>query len=230
MPRGGEKGLHDGHRKRLKQSFLAQPGVVEDHQLLELLLFYCNPRSDTNETAHQLLNQFGSIAGVLDADPVEVVKLDKIGDHAAVLFKVVKELARRYLAVRADVSACIQNSKDAYQVLAHYFFGARSEMLYVLCLDGKQKFLGVRKVGEGDVNTVQISPRLVAQAALSLNAACVIVAHNHVSGLAFPSREDRIATKELQQILDGVGVQLIDHLIFVDDDMVSLRDSGFLEV
>ena len=225
----GEKGLHDGHRKRLKQSFLARPDLVEDHQLLELLLFYCNPRSDTNGTAHQLLNQFSSIAGVLDADPADVIKIDKIGDHAAVLFKVVKELARRYLAARSDVSELVQNSTAARRLLAPYFFGARNELLYVLCLDGKQKYLGVRKAGEGDVNAVQISPRLVAQAALSLNAAGVIVAHNHVSGLAFPSKEDRIATKELQQILDGVGIQLIDHLIFVDDDMVSLRDSGFLK-
>lgn len=221
-------GIHDGHRQRLKGEFLARPESFPDHKVLELLLFYANPRSDTNETAHILLDRFGSLSGVLDADPAQLTRAPGVGGHAATLLKAVKEISGRYLTARASMENIVRSTREACAVLRPYFFGAKSELLYVLCTDGKRKLLGVRQVGAGDVNEVQIMPRLVAEAAFSLNAACVILAHNHVSGLAFPSPEDRAATLELQRILAGVGIKLLDHLIFVDDDMVSLRDSGFL--
>ena len=87
--------------------------------------------------------------------------------------------------------------------------------------------LGVRKIGEGNVNAVAVTTRLIVEAALSLNAVRVVLSHNHVSGLAFPSEDDIATTYSLQGILGQVGVTLCDHLVFVDDDMVSLRDSGF---
>lgn len=221
-------GIHDGHRQRLKEEFLARPSSFPDHKVLELLLFYANPRSDTNETAHLLLEHFGSLAGVLDAEPADLIKVDKVGNHAVVLLKAVKEIAGRYLCDRSSMEGIIRSSRDAYTVLRPYFFGATCERLCVLCTDGKRKMLGVRQVSEGDVNAVQIIPRLVAGAALSLNAAGVILAHNHVSGLAYPSPEDQIATLELRKALAGVGIELLDHVIFVDGDMVSLKDSGLL--
>ena len=94
-------------------------------------------------------------------------------------------------------------------------------------MDGKGKVLGIRKLGEGNVNAVNITTRLIAEAALSLNAAAVVLAHNHVSGIAFPSGDDIATTESLAPFLARMGVELVDHLIFVDDDMVSLRDSGF---
>ena len=78
-------GTHDGHRQRLKTEFLARPDSFPDHKLLELLLFYANPRSDTNPLAHELLDRFGSLAGVLDATPEELQKVKGVGEHAAVL-------------------------------------------------------------------------------------------------------------------------------------------------
>ena len=221
-------GIHDGHRQRLKEEFLARPGSFPDHKVLELLLFYANPRSDTNETAHLLLERFGSLAGVLDADADELTKVDKIGGHAVALLRAVKEIAGRYLNARSSLSGILYTADDACRVLRPYFFGARRELVYALCLDGKRKLLGARQVGEGNVDAVEIIPRRVAEAALSLNAAGVILAHNHVSGLAFPSAADRAATAHLSQVLAGIGVELLDHLIFVDDDMVSLRESGML--
>ena len=220
-------GTHDGHRQRLKTEFLARADSFPDHKLLELLLFYANPRSDTNPLAHELLDRFGSLSGVLDATPEELCKVRGMGEHGAVLFKTVKELAGRYLTARTRVDDIARNSRDYYALLRPYFFGARNEQLCLLCLDGKGKVLGIRKLGEGNVNTVSITTRLVAEAALSLNAAAVVLAHNHVSGIAFPSEDDVATTDSLAPLLARLGVELVDHLIFVDDDMVSLRDSGF---
>ena len=222
-------GTHDGHRQRMKTEFLARPDSFPDHKVLELLLFYANPRSDTNPLAHELMEHFGSLAGVLDATPEELQKVKGVGEHAAVLFKVVKELAGRYLTVRTQVDDIAQSSKDYYALLRPYFFGARNERLCLLCLDGKHKVLGVRRLGEGNVNAVTVTTRLIAEAALSLNAAGVVLAHNHVSGLAFPSPEDLATTQSLASILSTMSITLVDHLIFVDDDMVSLRDSSYYQ-
>ena len=220
-------GTHDGHRQRLKTEFLARPDSFPDHKLLELLLFYTNPRSDTNPLAHELIDRFGSLAGVLDATPEELQKVKGVGEHAAVLFKAVKEFSGRYLTVRTQVDGIARNARDYYALLRPYFFGARNEMLCLLCLDGKHKVLGIRRLGEGNVNAVSITTRLIAEAALSLNASAVVLAHNHVSGIALPSDEDVATTNSLAPILSTLGIDLTDHLIFVDDDMVSLRDSGF---
>ena len=189
-------GTHDGHRQRLKTEFLARPDSFPDHKLLELLLFYANPRSDTNPLAHELIDRFGSLAGVLDAPVEELCKVKGVGEH---------------------------------HLLRPYFFGARNEMLCLLCLDGKGKVLGIRKLGEGNVNAVAITTRLITEAALSLNASAVVLAHNHVSGIALPSDDDVATTNSLAPFLAKLGVELVDHLIFVDDDMVSLRDSGYYQ-
>lgn len=220
-------GTHDGHRQRLKTEFLARPDSFPDHKLLELLLFYANPRSDTNPLAHELLDHFGSLAGILDASPEELQKVKGVGEHAAVLFKAAKELSGRYLTARTQVDDIAQSSRDYYALLQPYFFGARNEQTCLLCMDGKHKVLGIRKLGEGNVNAVNITIRLIAEAALSLNASAVVLAHNHVSGIAFPSSDDIATTDNLAPFLARMGIELVDHLIFVDDDMVSLRDSGF---
>ena len=223
-------GIHDGHRQRLKTEFMARPETFPDHKILEVLLFYVNPRGDTNPTAHALLEQFGTLAGVLDATPEELQKVKGVGEHAAVLLKCVKEAGGRYLTARSSVEDIVDRTAVAYGLLRPYFFGARNERVCVLCMDGKHKALGVRLVCEGNVNAVEVTSRRIMEVVLSLNATNVILAHNHVSGLAFPSAEDKQTTQHLRGLLANVGVELLDHLIFTDDDAVSLRDSGFFAV
>lgn len=219
--------IHDGHRQRFKEEFLARPDSFPDHKVLELLLFYANPRGDTNPLAHALMERFGSISGVLDALPEELRKVPGVGDHTVALLKVSKALAGRYFSSRASIGEIVAGTEDAGALLRDYFIGARTERVCLLCMDGKRKSLGVRVVGEGSVNSAQFTSRAVVEAALSLNASRVILAHNHVSGLALPSVEDRATTERMKEVLWSVDVKLEDHLIFADDEMVSLRDSGF---
>ncbi len=219
--------MHEGHRERTKGEFLARPQSFPDHKLLELLLFYANPRGDTNPTAHLLMDRFGSLSGVLDALPEELTKVPGVGEHAVALLKAVKEASGRYLTARTSADDVVRSSRDVYQLLAPYFFGARGERVYLLCLDGKGKSLGVRCIAEGSVNAAEVTTRGVVEAALSLNAVQVILAHNHVSNLAMPSTEDEITTGHLVKVLRAVGIVLADHVIFSDNDMVSMRDSGY---
>ncbi|MCI8474142.1 MAG: RadC family protein [Oscillospiraceae bacterium] len=217
--------IHDGHRQRFKKEFLARPDSFPDHKLLELLLFYANPRGDTNPAAHGLMERFGSLAGVLDALPAELEKTPGVGTHAVTLLKAAKELSGRYLNSRVEMGEIVQTIENARAILQPYFFGARTERACILCMDGKGKSLGVRVIGEGSVNAVQLTIRAAVETALSLNASKVILAHNHVSGVALPSAADKMTTVQMSQVLEAVGVILEDHLIFVDDDMVSLRAS-----
>jgi DNA repair protein RadC len=153
-----------------------------------------------------------------------------VGSHTAILLNLIPSLGAKYLRSRsaAEPDDIIDTAVAARRVLAPYFFGARNEEIYLLCLDAKLKLLGVRKVSEGTVTVSEIVTRKVLEHALSLNAAGVILAHNHPSGIAMPSDADKLATRHLKALLAEVDIQLRDHLIFVDDDMVSLEESGLL--
>ena len=222
-------GVHDGHRKRLKTQFLIHGEDFHDHQLLELLLSYAIPQGDVNGLAHALLDQFGSLAGVFDALPPSLTRVDGVGEHTAVLLKLIPKLAGRYSTIRSSPGDILASSRAARDYLLPYFqTGPRNEMVYLVCMDAKYKVLGCHKLGEGTVNAADITPRRVVELALAHNASAVLLAHNHVSGLALPSNADLLTTETLARVLREVGVELADHLIFTEDDMVSLKDSGLL--
>ena len=224
------KHRHTGHRERMKAEFLAR-GLEgwPDHRVLELLLFYTIPQGDVNDLAHELVERFGSLAGVLDASVEELKKVKGVGDHTAVFLRMLPAVLGRYQGARTRLSAIINSPEEAYAWLEPYFFGARNEMVYVLCLDGKRQVLGVRKVAEGSIELAEVNTRRIAEEAMGLRAAQIYVAHNHVSNLAIPSQADWLTTDTLRGALRPIGIELIDHLVFVDGDMVSLKDSEHLK-
>ena len=89
---------HSGHRARLRREFLTRPESFPDHKVLELLLFYVQPRKDTNPLAHELMERFGSLQGVLDAPPEALEQVKGVGERSSALFLAIKELGRRYQA------------------------------------------------------------------------------------------------------------------------------------
>ena len=113
-------------------------------------------------------------------------------------------------------------------LLAPLFFGQRSELAYLVCMDGKNKVLATRKLGEGVVDAVNIASRKVLEAALGCNASRVVLAHNHVSGVAFWSQADVDTTLRLKRLLEQADILLLDHLIMAGGDMVSMAESGLL--
>lgn len=224
------KHRHTGHRERMKAEFLVR-GLEgwPDHRVLELLLFYTIPQGDVNDLAHELVERFGSLAGVLDASVEELKKVKGVGDHTAVFLRMLPAVLGRYQGARTRLSAIINSPEEAYAWLEPYFFGARNEMVYVLCMDGKRQVLGVRKVAEGSIELAEVNTRRIAEEAIGLRAAQIYVAHNHVSNLAIPSQADWLTTDTLRGALRPIGIELIDHLVFVDGDMVSLKDSEHLK-
>jgi len=221
---------HDGHRERLRRQ-LKTGGMdsLSDVQVLELFLCYAIPRRDTNQLAHRLLDRFGSLSGALEAPRGELLKVEGVGERAAELLELFPLLERRHFLDRSAAARILNSTAKCGQYLVPYFFGEREEVVYLLCLDAKCKALDCILVHRGAVNTAEVSVRKIVKAALDANATSVVLAHNHTSGIALPSPEDRQTTKVVQQALCAVGVTLADHIIVADDDFVSLADDGLLE-
>ena len=221
-----KRAIHTGHRGRVREEFLAR-GVEgwPDHRVLELLLFYALPRGDVNPLAHELIDRFGSLDRVLDALPEELMKVKGLGENAVTLLKLVPAVTGRYLKGRTGPGTIIRTIEEAGHALAPYFYGARNEMVYILCLDAKEKLVGVRRISEGNNSSSDVTIRRVAEECLALQASSCYLAHNHVSGIALPSPEDMNATAVVREILRPLGVEVLDHLVFVDGDFVSYEET-----
>ena len=193
--------------------------------MLELLLFYALPQGDVNGLAHELIERFGSIARVLDASAEELCKVKGVSEHTATLLKLIPALSGSYLQSRSEVRRVVHSAEDAYELLAPCFYGAANEMSYALCLDGKNQIQGVRKLSEGCIDATGVNIRRIAEVSLAMLASKVYLAHNHISNIALPSRADLESTMVIRSALAGVCVELVDHLIFVDGDMVSMKES-----
>lgn len=221
--------LHDGHRERLRARFQAE-GLdnFTEFQVLELLLFYCIPRQDTNELAHKLIEQFGSLPQVLETSPKELMTVKGIGGNTATFLNLIPAVARYYGVERSKrEEKPLLTINDCGEYLSQRFKGQSNETVYLLCLDAKCKPLCCPKIGEGSVNSAGVPIRRVVEAALGANATSVIMAHNHPSGLALPSHEDVITTRRLAAALDAVEVRLADHIVVADDDFTSMLQSGY---
>jgi len=223
-----DENVHAGHRRRLRGRFRTHGlDSFNDHNALELLLFYAQPRGDTNPLAHTLMKRFGSFAGVFDASLDDLEKTDGVGENTATLIKLVTQIARRYHISRRQPEKVLGSSHAAGEFMLPYFFGEPDECVYICCLDSKRTVLGVQPLFRGDVNSVAFSMRRLVESALSYNAAGVILAHNHPSGIALPSSEDSETTRRAEAALSAVGIALVDHIVVADDDFVSFADNGF---
>ena len=219
--------VHGGHRERLKNRFLKE-GLehFDEHQVLELLLFYCIPRQDTNPIAHALLEHFGSLCQVMEAPPSELKKVAGMGEASATFLSLLNAFDRYYQVNRASSLVILNTLEQCGRYLMPFFYGRRNETVYLLCLDAKCKVLCCKEVGEGSVNSAAVPIRRVVEMALGANATSVVLAHNHPSGLAVPSDEDQLTTRQLAIALAAVDITLVDHMIMADDEFVSLRQSG----
>ena len=219
--------IHDGHRQRMKDRFI-QEGLdhFSEFEALEILLYYAIPRKDTNPIAHGLISRFGSLAQVLDASVEELEQVSGISRNAAVLMKMVTEMGRYYLVKRNEETKILKTIAECGEYLKPYFFGRVNETVFLLCLDAKCKVIGCRKVGEGSVNSANVPIRRIVEMALAANATSVVLAHNHPSGVAMPSREDIATSHRVAAALSMVDVILVDHIVVADDDFVSMVHSG----
>lgn len=220
--------IHEGHRKRMKERFM-KSGLDDfaPHNVLEFLLFYSIPRGDTNPIAHRLIDAFGSLSGVFDATPEELMKVSGVGESTAILISMIPQMARKYLEDKADAVNVVGGCGDIGAYLLPKFVGRINEALMMVSIDNKNKVISCSVVAEGTVDSAKVSRRKVMEEAMKVKATRVILAHNHPRGVAVPSAEDVAMTREIGRLFAQVGIELVDHIIIADDDYVSMAASGF---
>ncbi len=216
---------HYGHRQRLKNRFLRE-GLYnfEDHNILELLLFFSIPQRDTNEIAHRLMNEFGSLSGVFDASPEELVKVKGISDNSATLIVMMNELFKAYSRDRVKRSE-LNGRKDFERYVFEQLRNEKVEKIMLICLDNCCRRIHDVIISDGTANFAGVDKRKIAEILLRHNSTGAVIAHNHPSGFAVPSNEDIEMTVELRNVLSSIGVLMVDHIIVSPEDCMSLSQS-----
>ncbi len=214
------KNVHEGHRERLRNRFLNE-GLdnFQDHNVLELLLFYSIPMKDTNEEAHALMNTFGSLSAVFDASHKELCNVKGIGERTASLIKLMPALFKKYEIDKLNDDGVILNSSElAAKYVSKFFKGITNEQLYILCLDTNCKMLSFELISEGTLNSAPINIRKLVEIAVNSRATNFILVHNHPSGVTAPSKSDTNTTIAMADMLAEIGLKLNDHIIIGHGD------------
>lgn len=223
--------MHEGHRQRLLNRYIRE-GLegFEDHEALELLLFYAIPRRDTNAVAHRLLNAFGTISNVFEADIASLMQVEGMGKYAAACIKLVFDTSRRYRMDTKKQRRRIKTMEEAGKYAGELFAGMQAEKAYMICLDMRFCVIHTVCIGEGTLDEAPFYPRRVVAEALKHNAAKVILAHNHPGGSPKPSLKDLEATALAADILKKIGIELLDHIVVGPEGFLSLAGQGLIPV
>jgi DNA repair protein RadC len=219
----------EGHRKRLRQRLL-EGGIdaLADHEIIEYLLMTARPRVDVKPIAHSLIKRFGSLAGVLNADPRTLALHPGMGESSAAALKIVTVAARRLArqAVRQQpVLASWQALLDYLHIdMAHLTV----ERVRVLYLNAQNLLILDDHVADGSVDEAAIHPREVIRRALDIGAVALILVHNHPSGSPQPSRADIQITNRIAEAGRLLGITVHDHVIIGREGHVSLKAKGLI--
>lgn len=222
--------IHSNHRERLRRRF-QEEGLdnFDDHQVLELLLFHVIPRDDTNPIAHLLMQRFGSLSAVLEADPKDLASVGGIGEKSSAFLAMLPQLTRRYFHDRVLRDRPKLDSSEAVtDYLIPLMAGRPEEVFYVLCLDTQCRVVYPALISEGTVKEAAVYPRHVVEEAIRHRAASVIFAHNHPAGTAKPSQQDHHLTRLLVQALGPLDIKVLDHIIIAGDQAFSFAREGIL--
>lgn len=227
-PKKKPENVHAGHRQRLRTRFI-ENGLdsFEDHNALELFLFYAIPNRDVNDLAHNLINEFGSLSAVFDANYEDLCKVKGISEYSASLIKLLPEMARRYEHGKILSKNVIYDSPEKIaEYMSGIYFGKNVEEVYMFCLDSACQLLKCIRLSSGEIDSASVSYRSIAEKALSVRAVNVILVHNHVSGIVAPSSQDIIFTSNVVSAMSNIGIRISDHIIMGNGkDFFSMRQS-----
>ncbi len=220
--------VHQGHRERLRKRFLDE-GLdnFQDHNVLEFLLFYSIPMKDTNDEAHALMEEFGSLSAVFDADYEDLCAVKGVGENTAALIKLMPQLFKKYEMDKLNKDGVYLNSSNlSAKYMSSYFKGVTEEKIYVLSLDSTCRLLSVDLLNTGTVNKATVDVRKIVEIAIKHKANNIVLTHNHPSGVTAPSNRDIATTTALIGILADINIRLNDHIIIgCGDEFFSFRNS-----
>jgi len=215
--------------ERPRERLLAQGAAgLSDAELLALCLRSGIAGLSAVELARELLGRHGGLRGLLSADPRALRRMRGLGDAKTAQLAAILEIARRCLAEELNTGPAL-GAPAAVRDYLRLSLGARPHEVFVaLFLDAQHRVLRVDELFRGTLTQTSVYPREVVKAALAANAAAVILAHNHPSGVAQPSRADELLTRQLKDALALVDVKLLDHFVVAPDRALSFAESGLI--
>ena len=204
------------------------PGALADAELLAVLLRTGYKGCGVLTLAQQVLDSCGGFAGLLNAEPTKLKAIKGLGPAKRAELLAVMETARRALAQQMAAAPVFDSPGRVKDYLGLQLGGRPQEVFAVLFLDGQHRLLRLEEMFHGTLTQTSVYPREVLRRALALNAAAVVLAHNHPSGVAEPSRADEYLTQTLKTALQLIDVRVLDHIIVGQGQVVSLAERGLL--
>ncbi len=225
------KNIHKGHRERMRNRFYASDAsALEDHELLEMFLFYVNSRVNTNDIAHRLIQEFGSLRAIFNAPPERLCAVLGVGESTALFFSLFSELRKRIRMEKYSSKVFKATSlSEVGEYLMTYYTDMDHEQLCAMLMDSSLKLIKFEVISNGGINGTAFDVPSFVKYALNSRAAYVILAHNHPSGNCDLSPEDVDVTARLERALSAVEIALLEHIIVGDVTFVptmQLRSRG----
>jgi DNA repair protein RadC len=217
------------HRKRIKERYLKGGlSAFHDYEILELILTFAILRKDVKPVAKELIARFKNIQGVLDARVDELTAVPGIGNHAALLIKLIRDCTDLYLRQKITRTVCISSPADLLQYCKAAMAHCANEQFRVVYLNAKNIVIGDEVIQQGTVDQTAVYPRSVVEHALRHHATGLIFVHNHPSGDPRPSQQDRDLTRTLLQAVAPFGMTVHDHIIIGKNGYYSFKEKGDL--
>ncbi len=212
-PTPKKENVHAGHRQRLRDRYMKSGfDNFQEHEILELLLFYSIPRANTNPIAHNLINHFGSLRAVFNASYDDIRKVDMVGPASAALIRTVADTARAARLKELE-SSPIDCWEKLYLYATEWYLGKAPETVAVLLLNAKQNVIKIHQLAERNLVRPMSYPEAILTLCETFHASNVVLMHNHVDGIMRPSNEDIVLTRTIFEELERNGVTLMEHVI-----------------
>ncbi|ALE16729.1 DNA repair protein RadC [Altererythrobacter epoxidivorans] len=220
---------HIGHRARLRDRLLKGGAeALADYEVLEYLLFAGMRQGDTKPVARALIRRFGSLSGVLNADPGALQQVKGVGETTAAALKSVALAARRMARSEVRDKPVLGSWQALLDYLSIDMAHLTVERVRVLYLDTRNRLIDDHHVGDGSIDEASIHPREVIRRAMDVGATALILVHNHPSGNPDPSRADIDVTRRIAEAGRLLGITVHDHVIIGREGHVSLRSKGLI--
>jgi len=217
-----DENIHANHRQRMRKRYKQQGlNSFHDHEVLEILLYYCYPRQDTNKIAHKMLREFKTLQNLFDANVETLMARLGCTENIAVLINLMPAIAKRYLQSKWGDKVTLVNAETAGEYTINLFAGDHIESFYVLCMDTRLRLNHVALIASGTIDEVPIFTRELVRKVLEYHATSVILAHNHPGGTTRPSLSDDAVTTKIRDALELINVPVIDHIIVAGDKYFS---------
>lgn len=222
------KGL--GHRQRLRERFLnAGLAGFHDYEVVELLLSLNTPRKDCKASAKKLVERFGSLPAIFEADPANLCQVEGIGPVNSLGIRLIKAVADRYLEQKIRTKDVVSNPSDLKEFLTQTMGHRNREAFAAIYLDAKNRVLTSQILFSGTLTASSVYPRELVISALEHNAASVIFAHNHPSGDVEPSQADIRITRRLVFAMRTVDIIVHEHMIVGCQEYYSFAENGLIK-